>query len=88
MTLSRKIFLASSATAVAAVFLWAHFGLLGDLDPAQRARVWERFIIHFFCAASVAQLLRGGMHGMELRRSASLGLDDQPLLVGCLHPLL
>ncbi len=68
MTLSRKIFLASSATAVAAVFLWAHFGLLGDLDPAQRARAWERFIIHFFCAASVAQLLRGGMHGMELMR--------------------
>ncbi len=60
MTRSRKILL---AVVVSVAFLGVHFGMLG---PGQRAPSWGRFGIHFFCAASVAQLLRSGLHGMEL----------------------
>ena len=54
--------------AAAAVTLWIHFRLLGDLGPGQRAHAWKRFAIHFFCAATIAQMLRSGLHGLELAR--------------------
>ena len=46
-------------------FAGIHWGLL---DAGQRAHAWERFAIHFFCAAAVAQMIRAGLHGMELLR--------------------
>ncbi len=53
------------AAVTAGIALWVHFGLLGDLAPDQRLHAWERSVIHFFCAAGVAQVFRSALHGAE-----------------------
>lgn len=60
------VLVAVIAAIVAGAALWLHLGLLGDLSADQRRHAWERFVIHLFCAAAVAQLLRAGLHGLEL----------------------